>query len=138
MKNFDLPIIVESIIYYVDKHGVRNYLAIKRCLEDGGFWQPVTGTLESGENLEDCLFREIEEEIGLSKKDVISVSNCIYHFTWTKKIIGEVNEYVFAVEVQSEFQVKLSTEHVEYRWGKKEEIKNLYKMNDNKIALDKI
>lgn len=137
MKNFKLPIKVEAIIYYLDKNNVKYFLAIKRSQEDGGFWQPVTGTLESIDNIENCLLREINEEIGLAKEDIISISDCIHHFVWNKKLIGEINEYVFAVEVKKSSQIKLSFEHVEYRWETKDKVKNTYEMFNNKVAIDK-
>lgn len=138
MKNFDLPIKVEAIVYYTDENGIKNFLAVKRSPEDGGFWQPVTGTLEAIDNIENCLTREINEEIGLVKEDIISISDCIYHFKWNNKSIGEIYEYVFAVEVKKSSQVKLSEEHVEYKWGIKDVIRDTYEMPDNKIAIDKI
>jgi 8-oxo-dGTP pyrophosphatase MutT (NUDIX family) len=94
--------------------------------------------LESIDNIESCLIREINEEIGLTREDILSISDCIYHFVWSKKSIGEINEYVFAVEVKRLSQIKLSTEHVEFKWGTKEEIKDIYEMSNNKIAIEKI
>jgi 8-oxo-dGTP pyrophosphatase MutT (NUDIX family) len=138
MKNFDLPIKVEAIVYYTDDNGIKKFLAIKRSIEDGGFWQPVTGTLEALDNIENCLTREINEEIGLAKEDIISISDCIHHFKWNKKSIGEIYEYVFAVEVKKTSQIKLSEEHVEYKWGEKDVINDIYEMPENKIALEKI
>ncbi len=138
MKNFDLPIKVEAIVYYTDENDIKNFLAVKRSPEDGGFWQPVTGTLEAIDNIENCLTREINEEIGLETEDIISISDCIYNFKWNKKSIGEIYEYVFAVEVKKSAQIKLSEEHVEYRWGTKDVIRDIYEMPDNKIAIDKI
>lgn len=138
MKNFDLPIKVEAIVYYIDDNKIRNFLALKRSLEDGGFWQPITGTLEATDSIEDCLIREINEEIGLTKEDILSISDCIYNFKWNKKSIGEIYEYVFAVEVRKSSQIKLSDEHVEYKWGIKDAIRDIYEMLDNKIAMDKL
>lgn len=138
MKNFELPIKVEAIIYYIDENNAKYFLAIKRSLEDGNFWQPVTGTLESGDNMEGCLLREIDEEIGLTNEDIVSISDCIYHFVWKTESIGEINEYVFAIEVKKLSQIKLSKEHTEYKWGLKNEIRDTYEMENNKIALGKI
>ncbi len=138
MKNFDLPIKIEALVYYTNDHGIKYFLAVKRSLEDGGFWQPITGTLEAVDTIESCLIRELNEEIGLDKKDIISISDCIYHFTWIKKLIGEINEYVFAVEVKKIPKIKLSQEHVEYKWVTQNEIKDVYEMFENKIAVSKI
>lgn len=138
MKNFDLPIKIEAIVYYTTDDNEKYFLAIKRSLEDGGFWQPVTGTLESNDTMESCLIRELNEEIGLDKKDIISISDCIHHFTWIKKTIGEINEYVFAVEVKEKTKIKLSQEHIEYKWAILNEVKDIYEMPENKIAVSKL
>jgi 8-oxo-dGTP pyrophosphatase MutT (NUDIX family) len=125
MNNFELPIKVEALIYCVKDEGVF-FLAIKRSLNDGGFWQPLTGTLESSDTIESCIFREIKEEIGLDQGNIISISDCVHHFTWNKKKIGLINEYVFAVQIENDSLINLSTEHTEYKWGTKMEIKDLY------------
>ena len=40
----ELPIKVQGVIYS-KKNDKTEYLIIKRCESDGGFWQGVTGTL---------------------------------------------------------------------------------------------
>ena len=47
------------------------FLLLKRTPQDGGFWQPLTGTVEDGEKLSDCLKRELNEETGI--KDIITL-----------------------------------------------------------------
>lgn len=138
MKNFDLPIKIEAIIYYVDENHNKQFLALKRSVEDGGFWQPVTGTLESTDSMQSCLLRELEEEIGVKEEYIISISDCIHHFIWNKKNIGEINEYVFAVEIKKGVPIQLSLEHTEYKWVNKMEVKNLFEMENNRVAVDKI
>ena len=64
----ELPIKVQGVIY-AEGNKKRNYLIIKRREKDGGFWQGVTGTVEEGELLTDCLTREIKEELGIEKED---------------------------------------------------------------------
>ena len=136
MKKFELPIKIESVIYRKKENRVE-FLALKRSLEDGGFWQPITGTLESNESLEECLLREAQEEIGVSLENVISVSGLLHSFTWEKKNIGVMNEYIFAVEIKLDSVVELSSEHTEFKWCTQEEAELLFSMENNKIGLRK-
>lgn len=41
-------------------------LVLKRHAHRGGFWQPVTGTIELGEEAQDCAQRELGEETGFT------------------------------------------------------------------------
>ena len=98
---------------YRYKNGTVEFLILKRTPEDGGFWQPVTGTLEDGEKVLNCLHREIREETGISS--VLHVSDQIYQFDWDGDIAGR--DLVYAVEVAEDAEVILDgKEHTEYRW----------------------
>ena len=47
----------------IEKHG--KYLVSRRPREDENVWEFPGGTLEEGETLQDCLKREISEELGM-------------------------------------------------------------------------
>ncbi|MDO8471907.1 MAG: NUDIX domain-containing protein [bacterium] len=55
---------VESIVFRRE-HGAIKYLALKRNAAKGGFWQPLTGGIHSGEDIRVALVRELGEELGL-------------------------------------------------------------------------
>lgn len=114
MKRFNLPIRFEAIVYSKQSDDYR-FLLIKRVPHDGGFWQPVTGTLESNESLEECMFRELQEEISISKDDIVRVDDMFYSFTWDKKG-ATISEFVFGVELQRSQPVILSEEHCSQMW----------------------
>ena len=40
---------------------------LKRILEKGGFWQPITGNVREGETFKEAAMREIGEETGISE-----------------------------------------------------------------------
>ncbi len=63
----ELPIKTQGIIFKKENDIIK-YLLLKRTEKDGGFWQPMTGTLNDGESLKECLMRELEEETGIEKK----------------------------------------------------------------------
>lgn len=146
MGNFDLPIRIEAIVFSYDKENKEiRYLAIKRSEEDGGFWQPVTGTMEEGEYKTDCLTREIWEETSI---DLEETKNFIipdaHRFEWTKNYpegARTITEYVFGVFV-SEDNIKrpltLSHEHTDYKWINFNDALELFSKDNNKEALKKI
>jgi dihydroneopterin triphosphate diphosphatase len=133
---FDLPIRLEGILYrYTNKSEINSYqfLCLKRSEKDEGFWQPVTGTNQSNESLLQTLNREIVEEAGLNSDD-FEIKNMFYQFTWEKRNMV-IYEYCYAVHVDSEAIIKLSDEHVEYKWLNLDEAITRYEKQNNKNAL---
>ena len=105
-KVFELPIKIQGILFA--KVGVEiKFLLLKRSPEDGGFWQAMTGTLDSNENMITCLKREVEEEIGVKSENIKSITDMFYSFTWEKK--GKlIYEYVYGVELDPNQIITLS------------------------------
>lgn len=132
MKTFKLPVRFEAIPYIKSSNGFR-FLVVKRVPEDGGFWQPITGTLESDESLSDCIYREMEEEISIKEDEILNLSNMFFSFTWQK---GEtlIYEYVFGVELKNERAIELSGEHDDYKWCNFDEAMDLLEKDNNKAA----
>ena len=106
----ELPIKIQSIVYNKNADGLK-VLLLKRNLEDGGFWQTVTGTLEINESIFESRKRELKEETGIEE---VNFSEEIYRFSWKKKNYTVV-EIVYGAEVYSD-KIMLSSEHVEYLW----------------------
>lgn len=134
MDIFKLPIRFEAIPFYKEGNSF-SFLLVKRVPDDGGFWQPVTGTLESNESLTECMHRELVEEVGVHKEDIKQVSDMFYSFTWLK---GEttITEYVFGVELTTKKEALLSEEHDEYRWCSYGEVLELLSKDNNKKAYE--
>ena len=109
----ELPIKVQGVMYSKNNDKIE-YLIIKRSEKDGGFWQGVTGTLEEGEKLKECLIREIKEELGIVNINKISEIEEIIQ--WAKKTGFMITEYVFSVELDRNINVTLSEEHDDYKW----------------------
>lgn len=100
------------------------YLAVKRSEDDilfPGSWEFPGGHLEVGETLKEGLKRELKEEIGFNKDfnpkiigyddEIRNKNNMMIHHI-------EIN---FLIEVKKEdIIVKLSDEHTEYAWLKKD------------------
>ena len=134
MDIFKLPIRFEAIPFCKEGNSF-SFLLVKRVPDDGGFWQPITGTLESNESLAECMYRELVEEIGVTKEDIKQVSDMFYSFMWLK---GEtaITEYVFGVELATKKEALLSEEHDEYRWCSYDEALELLSKDNNKKAYE--
>lgn len=130
----ELPIKVQGVIY-AEENKKRNYLIIKRREKDGGFWQGVTGTVEEGELLTDCLTREIKEELGIEKEDIAKISQILQTIQWKKQNGFVTTEYVYAVKIDRGQEIWLSDEHVEYKWCDFDEAYNTLGKENNKNTL---
>ena len=130
MPNLELPIKVEGILF-CRFNNTYQFLLLKRMPEDGGFWQPLTGTLEFDESLHDCLLRELTEEIGISEPTVITEE--VYRFSWVKEDYTIV-ELVYGVELPYDAPIILSHEHDAYTWVSYEEAMASLAKDNNKRA----
>ena len=109
--NKELPIKLQTILYRREDSGLK-ILILKRCLEDGGFWQTVTGTLEINESILDSRKRELLEEARIS--DAVYDEEEITRFSWNKKD-WTVAELVYSAETKTK-DIALSNEHTEFKW----------------------
>ena len=130
-----LPIQVEAIIFR--RYGnIVEYLLLKRTPERNGFWQPLTGGVEEGENRKEALHREIREETGV--KNVITVIEDLFHFEFSDSGIL-YQEYVYGVEISPSAGIVLDgKEHSEYRWCSFQEALKLLTWEENKTALRRL
>lgn len=142
-----LPTQVEAIIFR-KKEGIYEFLLLKRISERGGFWQPVTGGLESTDkSMLDAVYREVFEEIALKREDIIRVIPDLHTFEFKDDILktGQpiiVKEHVFAFEVKPILKITLHEnvyeEHTDYKWLNFEEASKLLEWEGNKEALKKL
>jgi dATP pyrophosphohydrolase len=114
-------------------------LILKRTPERSGYWQPVCGGVEDGEELIETAFREVFEETGI--KNIKSIVDLEYTFTYKEiknSVFMEMQDFCFAVEIDHEAGIKLSDEHEEYKWCSYVEAKEYLKWEHNLIALEKL
>ena len=93
-----------------------SFLLLKTTAKRGGFWQPVTGSVEAGEEPLAAAGREMREETGLEPLRIEPVSRP-YEFEGRR---GErVMEYPFLAEVLAGSRERIvmdRREHVEFQW----------------------
>jgi len=128
----DLPIKVEGVLFAI-KDGEHSFLILKRTPEEGGFWQPLTGTVEDGERIQECLLRELKEETGI--ENPVKVTEKIWSFDWRNKHDEAIVEFVYGIELNPESEVTISpAEHSEYKWCSFDEAVELLGRDNNKKA----
>ncbi len=91
-------------------------------LEDSGFWEIPGGGLDWDESLEDCIKREIKEELGL---DVLKVDTKPLYFLRGQNMKGNWSiNLLFEVQVK-DLNFTPSSECREIKFVNKEDLKSL-------------
>ncbi len=105
-----------------------------------GYWQFIAGGGEENETKIEAAKREAYEETGIHSEKVVELESISaipkVHFMALKdrKDIYIIPEYSFAVQVVNR-NLKISEEHIEYKWCSYEEAVNKLKYDSNKNAL---
>ena len=112
-------------------------LLLKTTDKRGGFWQPITGSVEKGESSTTAALREFKEETGLSHfENIVPIQ---YQFTFTNRNGQKVEEHCFAIKLNSAEPIQLDPkEHVEYQWIQPQKALKLLKFPSNQIALERL
>lgn len=125
-----------QVFIFTRKESFRT-LILKRTKERSGYWQPVCGGINIGEQPVDTVVREVFEETGLNNYE--KIYDLKYTFTYQETKNGELmsmRDICFAMEVKEVFDVRLSEEHEKYMWCTEKEAKEYLKWEHNLIALD--
>ncbi len=100
------------------------FLIVKRNENDElypGAWEFPGGHLEDGENLKAGLKRELEEEIGFSDEFNPIITHYYDEVKQKNDMLVHDLEIDFIINVDSsKINVKLSDEHCDYKWVKKD------------------
>jgi 8-oxo-dGTP pyrophosphatase MutT (NUDIX family) len=112
----------------------RQFLILKLNAQRGGFWQPVTGGVEEGEDFEDAARREVQEETGLELV-VKSLDEAFFFEKAGKKF----EEQVYFAEAPLAAQVRLDPhEHIDCQWVLAERAREKIFYDSNKQMLERV
>ena len=122
---FKTPISALVLIYTQKSHTPYLQVLIMERADKAGFWQSVTGSIESNETPLQAAMREVFEETGLDAAkynlqdwQVSNVYEIYPH--WRHRYapgVVENTEHLFGLELPSALPIKLAPdEHLSYEW----------------------
>lgn len=94
------------------------YLILRRSLEKdfaAGHWECVTGRVDQGEGFEDALRREVYEELNVDVQPLFIVGTT-HFYRGLDRPEYELVGIVYCGVVEQVADIKISSEHSEYRW----------------------
>lgn len=132
------PPVLDCVEGYVFARGPPRFLLLKRSPARGGFWQSVSGRVETWDpSFRDAVVREVREETGFT--DLRSVDDLGWGLEFPGPVSGRpLRSHCFSVEVPSPRPPRLSDEHVEHRWCTTGEALSLLYWPDNREALRRL
>ncbi|MCB9060170.1 MAG: NUDIX domain-containing protein [Halobacteriovoraceae bacterium] len=117
---------VQVVIYHPK---TEEFLILQTNERRGGFWQNVTGSVESNENILDAARRELIEETSLEIDDIRILD---IEFKFEDQWKRSVQEKCFLAKVKSKGVLLDPFEHQSFIWKKKNQIsKETYKYSSN-------
>ena len=101
---------------YPDKKEV--FIALRNDLVN--IWQFPQGGIDNGEEVQEALFRELEEEIGTNKANIVAEFPEWISYDFPKKIAKKMKPYkgqtqrYFLLKLDKDANINLETEHPEF------------------------
>lgn len=140
---YKLPVSVLVVIFARD---TRRVLMLQRC-DDPEFWQSVTGSLETGENLRQAALREVKEELAIDidheRLTLVDCAHCVNYeiFPHLRHRYApdtlRNTEHWFCLALPHERQVVIS-EHLSWCWLDALHAAQLTKSWSNRQAIEQL
>ena len=129
--------LIEAHIFR-EQNGKLEFLLLKRSPEQyyPNIWQMVSGKIKENETAFNTALREIEEETGLVPEKFWVAPTVNSFYAPDKDYICLLP--VFAAKVNYDSKIKISKEHIEYKWLSPEEVKNLLAWDGQRKSVDVI
>lgn len=121
----------QSIECWIYNKDLKKFLLLEVKTQDLQFWQPITGGIEQDETPEEAAIREIWEETGLkiNRQSIFELGTQIVPINET--LIIEKTLFLTSVV---EDEVRISNEHVDWRWEDCQRIHDFLYWENNKSS----
>ena len=96
----------------------RQYLLLHRSAQSAvrpSVWECVTGRVDQGESFDDALHREVHEELGVAVQ-VEHILGTAHYYRGASLPENELVGVIYFCTLDYSTSIRLSEEHVEYRW----------------------
>lgn len=133
-----VPMEPEVSIVKVVVHDGERVLLLHRTAEEGGFWQPITGTIEPAESAIEAAARELREETGIDAAPVDSglrQSFLIERRPGATPRFPFVDERTFEIEIPRGTAIAISEEHVRFAWFTPESACETIRWSDDRDSI---
>ncbi len=127
--------LIEAHLFRKSESGIE-FLLLKRAEKSiyPGLWQMVTGKIKENEPAYKAALREIKEETNIIPEKFWVVPNVNSFYNQVNDTITYLP--VFACRISTGSNVKISSEHCEYRWVKPEVAKKMLAWPGQKKSVD--
>lgn len=116
----------KNVQVYIVRSTDSKLLMLKRTKERSGYWQPVCGGIEMNELAHDTAIREVCEETGITNYDYIEKLPFEFKYQEPKNGIEmDMEDVCFLMTINSEYDVRLSNEHEQFKWINFDEVSEL-------------
>jgi len=132
-----VPRIQECVEGYLFHGFPPRFLVLRRPVERGDFWVPVSGKVETADtSFAEAIRREVLEETGIARP------RRVFPLDWEVTFDGPDGRdwrlHAFGVEVEEEARPQLSEEHVAYEWVDGAEAVARLHFADNREAVSRL
>lgn len=125
---------IELHIFKIEKNKLR-FLLLKRSSHEKypNIWQMITGKIKANESAFETAIRELKEETGLDAEEIFTVPivNSVYLIENDEVCLIPV----FVCRVNARSEVKISSEHSEFKWVNADEAIKLLKWEGQKKSV---
>ena len=112
---------VQTVIFHRTTDNKKHFLLLKMRKDRGGFWQNVTGGVDTDENFDEAALREAIEETAIEKINILNFKSLNYRFEFHDRWDNDVIEEVFSLEAKERWDVIIDpSEHTEFKWVSEE------------------
>ena len=126
---------IELIVRLVIKRDKKILLC--KSLKNGGHYFLPGGHVEFGDSLEETVYKEMNEELGLKRQDI---TNILYQnyleqtFTQDDEEHHELN-MIFTADIPKDIKVTSREDHISFEWIDIKDIKNIKLLPEKIIPL---